>query len=147
MSLKEQLNNDFKEAMRNRDQLRKNVITLIRSEIKQIEVDKRIELEEQDIIEIISRQLKQRKDALEEFNKGNREDLAKQAEEEAQILLSYLPEQLSEEEITKIIKETIAEIGANSIKEMGKVMAAIMPKVKGIADGKLVNQIVREQLQ
>lgn len=147
MSLKEQLNNDFKEAMRNRDQLRKNVITLIRSEIKQIEVDKRIELEEQDIIEIISRQLKQRKDALEEFNKGNREDLAKQAEEEAQILLSYLPEQLSEEEITKIIKETIAETGANSIKEMGKVMAAIMPKVKGIADGKLVNQIVREQLQ
>ena len=147
MSLKEKLNNDFKEAMRNRDQLRKNVITLIRSEIKQIEVDKRIELEEQDIIEIISRQLKQRKDALEEFNKGNREDLAKQAEEEAQILLSYLPEQLSEEEITKIIKETIAEIGANSIKEMGKVMAAIMPKVKGIADGKLVNQIVREQLQ
>jgi len=147
MSLKEKLNNDFKEAMRNRDQLRKNVITLIRSEIKQIEVDKRIELEEQDIIEIISRQLKQRKDALEEFNKGNREDLAQQAEEEAQILLSYLPEQLSEEEITKIIKETIAEIGANSIKEMGKVMAAIMPKVKGIADGKLVNQIVREQLQ
>ena len=147
MSLKEKLNNDFKEAMRNRDQLRKNVITLIRSEIKQIEVDKRIELEEQDIIEIISRQLKQRKDALEEFNKGNREDLAKQAEEEAQILLSYLPEQLSEEEITKIIKETIAETGANSIKEMGKVMAAIMPKVKGIADGKLVNQIVREQLQ
>lgn len=147
MSLKEQLNNDFKEAMRNRDQLRKNVITLIRSEIKQIEVDKRIELEEQDIIEIISRQLKQRKDALEEFNKGNREDLAQQAEEEAQILLSYLPEQLSEEEITKIIKETIAETGANSIKEMGKVMAAIMPKVKGIADGKLVNQIVREQLQ
>lgn len=147
MSLKEQLTNDFKEAMKNREQLRKNVITLIRSEIKQIEVDKRMELEDQDVIEIISRQLKQRKDALEEFRKGNREDLAQQAEEEANILLQYLPEQLSEEEVTNIIKETIVEIGANSIKDMGKVMASVMPKVKGVADGKLVNQIVKQQLQ
>ncbi|NLM04432.1 MAG: GatB/YqeY domain-containing protein [Clostridiales bacterium] len=147
MSLKEQLNNDFKQAMKNRDQLRKNVITLIRSEIKQIEVDKRIELDDQGIVEILSRQLKQRRDSIEEFKKGNRQDLADQAEEEAKILLEYLPEQLSEEEITSIVKETIDEIGAQSMKDMGKVMANIMPKLKGKADGKLVNEIVKKQLQ
>ena len=147
MSLKEQLNNDFKQAMKNRDQLRKNVITLIRSEIKQIEVDKRIELDDQGIVEIWSRQLKQRRDSIEEFKKGNRQDLADQAEEEAKILLEYLPEQLSEEEITSIVKETIDEIGAQSMKDMGKVMANIMPKLKGKADGKLVNEIVKKQLQ
>ena len=147
MSLKEQLNNDFKQAMKNRDQLRKNVITLIRSEIKQIEVDKRIELDDQGIVEILSRQLKQRRDSIEEFKKGNRQDLADQAEKEAKILLEYLPEQLSEEEITSIVKETIDEIGAQSMKDMGKVMANIMPKLKGKADGKLVNEIVKKQLQ
>ncbi|SNT14912.1 hypothetical protein SAMN05446037_10452 [Anaerovirgula multivorans] len=146
MSLKERLAADLKEAMKNKDQLRKNVITLIRSDIKQIEVDKRVELEEQDIIEIISRQLKQRKDALEEFHKGGRQDLVEQTEQEVHYLLQYLPEQLSEEEITNIVKETISELGANSIKEMGKVMAAVIPKVKGRADGKIVNQAVKQQL-
>lgn len=147
MSLKERLAADLKEAMKNKDQLRKNVITLIRSDIKQIEVDKRVELEEQDIIEIISRQLKQRKDALDEFHKGGRQDLVEQTEQEVHYLLQYLPEQLSEEEITNIVKETISELGANSIKEMGKVMAAVIPKVKGRADGKMVNQAVKQQLQ
>lgn len=147
MSLKERLANDLKEAMKSKDQLRKNVITLIRSDIKQIEVDKRVELEEQDIIDVISRQLKQRKDALDEFHKGGRQDLVEQTEQEVQYLLQYLPEQMSEEEITNIVKETISELGANSIKEMGKVMAAVIPKVKGRADGKIVNQVVKQQLQ
>ncbi|AKL95797.1 hypothetical protein CACET_c23510 [Clostridium aceticum] len=147
MSLKERLTNDLKEAMKNKDQLRKNVVTLIRSEIKQVEVDKRVELEEQDVIEIISRQLKQRKDAVEEFEKGGRQDLVEQTQGEISVLLQYLPQQLSEEEVTKIVKETISEIGANSVKEMGKVMAAVLPKVKGKADGKTVNQIVKQQLQ
>ncbi|AOY77561.1 GatB/YqeY domain-containing protein [Clostridium formicaceticum] len=147
MSLKERLTNDLKEAMKTKDQLRKNVITLIRSEIKQIEVDKRVELEEQDIIEIISRQLKQRKDAAEEFEKGGRQDLVEQTQGEIAVLLQYLPQQLSEEEVTSIVEETISEMGVNSMKEMGKVMAAVLPKVKGRADGKTVNQIVKQQLQ
>lgn len=147
MSLKERLSKDLKETMKNKDKLRKNVIILIQSDIKQLEVDKRVELEEQDIIEIISRQLKQRKDALEEFRKAERKDLIDQTEEEIHYLLQYLPEQLSEDEITNIVKETISEIGANSLKDMGKVMAAVIPKVKGKADGKIVNQVVKQQLQ
>ncbi|MCC5910336.1 MAG: GatB/YqeY domain-containing protein [Clostridiaceae bacterium] len=147
MSLKERLTNDLKEAMKSKNKLHKNVVTLIRSDIKQAEVDKRVELTDEDIIEIISRQLKQRKDALEEFRKSGRDDLVKEAEEEVEALLNYLPKQLSEEEVTDIVKETITEIGANSVKDMGKVMAAVMPKVKGKADGKIVNQVVKQLLQ
>ncbi len=147
MLLKEKLMNDLKEAMRSKDKLRKDVITLIRSDIKQIEVDKRVELREEEIIEIISRQFKQRKDALEEFKKADRGDLVEQTEKEIHYLLQYLPEQLSTEEITRIVKETICEIGAQSLKDMGKVMAATISKVKGRADGKIVNKIVKEQLQ
>ncbi|SET41503.1 hypothetical protein SAMN05660297_02333 [Natronincola peptidivorans] len=147
MSLKERLTNDLKEAMKNKQQLRKNVITLIRSDIKQTEVDKRVELQDQDIIEIVSRQLKQRKDAVDEFQKGGRDDLVQETQEEISILLEYLPEQMSEEEVANVVKETISEIGANSMKDMGKVMAAVIPKVKGKADGKIVNQIVKQQLQ
>ena len=147
MLLKERLIKDLKEAMKSRNQVWKNVITLIRSDINQIEIDKRIKLQEKDIIDIISRQMKQIKDALEEFEKAEREDLIKQTKEEIQYLLEYLPEQLSKEELSHIVRETIAEIGANSMKDMGKVMAATLPKIKGRADGKTVNQIVRQQLQ
>ncbi|MBM7614654.1 GatB/YqeY domain-containing protein [Alkaliphilus hydrothermalis] len=147
MSLKDQLTNDLKEAMKSKDQLRKNVITMVRADIKQVEVDKRVELVNEDIIDIIAKQVKQRRDSLEEFTKGGREDLAEQAQQEVNILLTYLPKQMSEEEIVKLVSETIQEVGANSMKDMGKVMAAIVPKTKGKADGKLVNEIVKKYLQ
>ena len=147
MSLKEKLAEDLKQAMKDKDQLRKNVITMIRADIKQIEVDKRVELSDTDVIDIISKQTKQRRDALGEFNKGGRSDLMEQTQQEINVLLTYLPEQLSEEEIVKIVGEAITEIGASSVKEMGKVMAAVQPKVKGRADGKLVNEIVKRHLQ
>lgn len=147
MSLKQRLTDELKSAMKNKDKLRKNVITMIRSDIKQIEVDKRVDLTDDGIIDIISKQAKQRKDSIDEFKKGSREDLAKQAEQELQILKEYLPEQLSEEEIEVIVKEVVSDIGATSMKEMGKIMAAVMPKLKGRADGKIVNQIVRNILQ
>lgn len=147
MSLKEKLAEDLKQAMKNKNQLLKNVITMIRADIKQAEVDKRIELNDNDIIDVISKQAKQRRDALDEFEKGGRNDLMEETQEEINILLTYLPEQLSEEEIVKIVGETITEIGASSIKEMGKVMAAVLPKVKGRADGKLVNEVVKRHLQ
>jgi len=147
MSLKEKLAEDLKQAMKDKDQLRKNVITMIRADIKQTEVDKRIELNDSDIIDVISKQAKQRRDALEEFSKGGRNDLMDETQQEIDVLLTYLPEQLSEEEIVKIVGETISEIGASSIKDMGKVMAAVLPKVKGKADGKLVNEAVKKHLQ
>ncbi len=147
MSLKQRLTDEIKIAMKTKDQLRKNVITMIRADIKQIEVDKRVELSDEDVIEIISKQAKQRKDSIEEFRKGCRDDLAQQAEDELKVLMEYLPEQLSEEEIEAVIKEVITDTGATSMKDMGKIMAAAMPKLKGRADGKIVNQIVRNILQ
>ena len=147
MSLKQRLADELKEAMKNKDQLRKNVITMIRADIKQIEVDKRVELTDDDIIEIVAKQAKQRRDSIEEFEKGGREDLIDQAKQEVNVLMEYLPEQLSEEEIETILREVIAEIGAASMKDMGKIMAAAMPKLKGRADGKVVNQTVRKILQ
>lgn len=147
MSLKEQLTNDLKEAMKEKDQLKKNVVTMVRADIKQLEVDKRIDLDDEGIIEIIAKQVKQRRDALEEFGKGGRQDLVEQAQQEIELLKKYLPEQMSEEEIVKLVKDTILEIGAQSMKDMGKVMAALMPKTRGRADGKLVNEIVKKNLQ
>ncbi len=147
MSLKERLADELKNAMKNKDQLRKNVITMIRADIKQIEVDKRVELTDEEVIEIISKQAKQRRDSIEEFKKGGREDLVEQAAQEVDVLMEYLPEQLSEEEIETIIKEVIANTGATSMKDMGKIMAAAMPKLKGRTDGRVVNQIVRKILQ
>ncbi len=139
--------NDLKEAMKEKDQLKKNVVTMVRADIKQLEVDKRIDLDDEAIIEIIAKQVKQRRDALEEFGKGGRQDLVEQAQQEIELLKKYLPEQMSEEEIVKLVKDTILEIGAQSMKDMGKVMAALMPKTRGRADGKLVNEIVKKNLQ
>lgn len=147
MSLKSRLQDDLKLAMKNKDTVKKSVVTLIRSAIKQYEVDNRVELEEDGVIDIIAKQLKQRRDSLVEFQKAGREDLIQQTEAEIEVLKEYLPQQLSEEEIEVIVKETIAEVGASLSKDMGKVMSAIRPKVKGRADGKLVNELVKKNLQ
>ena len=132
--------------MRNKDTVRKSVVTLIRASIKQYEVDNRVELGDDEIIDIISKQLKQRNDALEEFAKAN-QDLVKETESEIEVLKEYLPQQLSEEELNEIVKSTISEVGATSMKDMGQIMAAIKPKTKGRADGKLINKLVKANLQ
>jgi len=137
---------DFKESMRQKDSLRKSVITMIRAAIKQAEIDNKKELNDQEIQEIISKQVKQRKEAMEDFIKGNREDLVEQTKAEIEILTGYLPRQLTEEEIFQVVKQVIDETGASSIKDMGKVMPAVMEKVKGQADGKTVNSIVKQLL-
>ena len=147
MSLKERLMNDLKEAMKDKNQLRKSVITMIRAAVKQIEVDKRTELDDEAICDIMTKQVKQKRDAIEEFARGGREDLVNEAKGEIDILMEYLPQQLTAEEISDIVSQTVDEVGANSAKDMGKVMSALMPKVKGRADGKLVNQIVKQFLQ
>lgn len=105
-----------------------------------------VTLEDDKVIEILAKEVKQRKEAMLEFEKGNRQDLVDQNKSEIEILLGYLPQQLSEEEILQIVKETATEVGANNMKDMGKLMSAVRPKVVGKADGKLVSQIVKEYL-
>ncbi|MGE5632473.1 MAG: GatB/YqeY domain-containing protein [Caulobacteraceae bacterium] len=147
MSLKEVLQSDLKSAMKEKDTIRKNVITMVRAGILQIEKDKKIELDDEGVIEVIAKGVKQRKDSIPEFEKGNRPDLVENIEKEISILMSYLPQQLSEDELDQIVSDTIFEIGAQSMQDLGKVMSALMPKVKGRADGKLVNSLVRKHLE
>lgn len=147
MPLKETLAEDLKESMKSKDKVKKNVVTMVRAAIKQREVDERIELSDAEIIDIIAKQVKQRKDSVEEFQKGNRLDLVDLTNEEIKILLNYLPPQLSEDELEQIVKDAIEETNAQTKKDLGKLMAVVMPKVKGKADGKQVNQIVARYLQ
>lgn len=147
MSLKEQLFADLKTAMKEKDTVRKDTVQLIRSGILQIEKDKKIELDEDGVLGVIAKQLKSRRDSLPEYEKSGRQDLIDKLNREIEILLGYLPEQLSEEEIQKIVEEAVAESGAASVKEMGKVMAIVTPKVKGRADNKVVGNLVRKMLQ
>lgn len=147
MPLKDILTEDLKESMKSKNKVKKDVVTMVRAAIKQREVDERIELSDADIIDIIAKQVKQKRDSIEEFQKGNRQDLVDLTNEEIKILLNYLPPQLSEEELEAIVKETIEETQAQTKKDLGRLMAVLMPKVKGKADGKQVNQIVAKYLQ
>jgi uncharacterized protein YqeY len=147
MSLSERLNNDMKQAMKNQDKFKLSVIRMVRSAIKNVEIDQRRELNDNEVLDILNRELKQRKDSLQEFEKAGRDDLAANLKTEISIIAEYLPEQLTEEEIKTIVQMTIDEVGASSKADMGKVMGALMPKVKGRADGKLVNQTVQQLLQ
>lgn len=146
MTLKDRLTDDLKEAMKNKEQVRKSVVTLIRAGIKQCEVDNRQELTDEDIISLISKQLKQRKDALSDFEKANRIDLIEQTNQEIAILENYLPEQLDDVELKEIITKVVEEVGATSMKDMGKVMAKTISLVQGRADGKRINAMVKQIL-
>ena len=146
MSLKERLMADLKTAMKEKDKLRKDVITMVRASVKQKEVDERVELEDADIENIISKQLKEKKASIEEFKKGNRDDIVEKTNDEIEILLEYLPEQLSDEELKEIIKKVIDENNITSMKDIGLLMKNVMPLVKGKADGKQVNVIAKELL-
>lgn len=146
MSLEKQLMADLKESMKTKDKVRKNTITMVRAAIKQREVDERIELSDQDILDIMSKQLKEKKMAIEDFRKGERQDLVDLTDEEIEILLKYLPKQLTEEEVEEIVRETIKEVDAKSMKDIGTIMKAVMPKVKGKTDGKVVNKLARKIL-
>lgn len=149
MTLKEQLTEDMKQAMKAKEagKLRLSVIRMVRAAVKNVEIDGKKELGEEEVQAIIAKEVKMRKDSMEEFKKGNRQDLVEQLEREIEVLLPYLPQQLTEEEIRALVAQAVAESGASSAKEMGKVMAILMPKVKGRADGKTVNTLVRAALQ
>lgn len=147
MSLKKELMEDLKFSMKNKDSIRKNTITMVRAAIKQKEVDERVELKDEEILEIISKQFKEKKNTIDDFKKGERQDLVELTEKEMEILLEYLPKQLTEEEIKKIVKETIEEVEAKSMKDIGIIMKSVMPKVKGRADGSDVNRMARKILE
>ncbi|WP_073087902.1 GatB/YqeY domain-containing protein [Selenomonas ruminantium] len=147
MSLKEQLTADMKEAMKNKEKERLAVIRMVRGAIRQQEIDGQKELGEEDVIAVISKEVKMRRDSIEEFQKGGREDLVAKTQAEIDVLMPYLPAQLSEDEVRELVKAAVEQTGAASPKDMGKVMGVLMPKVKGRADGKMVNNIVKSFLQ
>jgi uncharacterized protein YqeY len=138
---------DMKTSMRNKDTIRKNTITMVRAAVKQIEVDERRILSDEEILDIISKQLKEKRIVIEEFKKGAREDLVQLTNAEIDILLEYLPKQLSYEEVKAIVVETISEVKATSMKDIGLIMKTVMPKVKGRTDGNIVNKAIKEVLK
>ena len=146
MSIKEQLANDMKEAMKAKEKERLAVIRMVRGAIRQQEIDGKTELDDEAVIAVISKEVKMRKDSIVDLQKGGRDDLVAQNEAEIAFLMPYLPKQLTEDEVRELVKEAVEKTGASSPKDMGKVMGALMPKVKGRADGKMVNQLVKEAL-
>lgn len=146
--LKQKFQEELKQSMLAKDEFKTSVLRLLISSINYFEIQKGIgyEAADEDVISIIQREIKQRNDSIEQYNKGNRRDLAEKEEKELQFLQTYLPEQMSEKEIRKLVDEAISQTGAKATNEMGKVMAALMPKVKGKADGSLVSKIVIEKL-
>ncbi len=143
MALKQQIQKDLIEAMKAKDEIKLSALRMLKAAMLKFEVDKGInEMGDTEILTIIGKELKQRRDAADQFRNGNRMELAEKEEKEAVVLQAYMPPQLSEEEVVKLAKEAIAETSAVGRKDMGKVMAALMPKVKGMADGTLVNKVV-----
>jgi len=153
-TLKEKLVGDLKKAMLTKDNLTVSTIRLTLAGIKNREIEERgagrlkagENLDDAQVMKVISSLVKQREESIEMFKKGGRDELVKKEQAELEILLRYLPPQLSEAEIEKIANDTIKEVGASGIKDLGKVMKAIMPKLAGLADGKIVNEIVRRKL-
>lgn len=144
--LKEKLLQDFKEAMKEKNELKKNTIMMVRAAILQIEKDTQKELNDDAILEIFAKEIKKRKDSLEDIEKSGRDDLIKQVNDEMAIIKAYLPQELSLEELQQIIDEVIIETGATSMKDMGKVMQAAKAKTAGRADNKVINEMVKKKL-
>ncbi|NMC56561.1 MAG: GatB/YqeY domain-containing protein [Eubacteriaceae bacterium] len=146
MDLKQRLINDFKDAMKNKDVIAKQTVTMVRAAILFYEKNNKTELDDAGIIDVIASELKKRRESLIEFQKANRDDLVSQTEEEIKVLMKYLPAQLSDEEIESHVIDAIKTANAQSVKDMGKVMAILMPALKGKADGGKINQLVKKHL-
>ncbi|HIU47851.1 MAG TPA: GatB/YqeY domain-containing protein [Candidatus Avimonoglobus intestinipullorum] len=146
MSLKEQLADDLKAAMKEKNAVRKNTVQMVRAAVLQVEKDKKVTLDDEGVLEVIAKQLKQRRDSLPDYEKSGRDDLIAELKAEMDVLMGYLPAQLSREELERIVAEAVANTGAATMKDIGKVMAAVMPQTKGRADGKLINEIAKNML-
>ncbi|RJQ31240.1 GatB/YqeY domain-containing protein [Candidatus Parcubacteria bacterium] len=162
MTLKEKIKGEFKEAFKAKEEVKLSVLKMVNAEIGNAEINKRAKLmkagetvdvdskavlNDEEVIEVISREAKKRKDSADAFEKAGRPELAEREKAELAILMSYMPEQLSEEKVRELVKTAVEQSGAKGEKEIGKVMAVLMPQVKGKADGALVNKIVREFLK
>ncbi|WP_059102665.1 GatB/YqeY domain-containing protein [Shouchella shacheensis] len=146
MTLLDRLNQDMKTAMKQKEKEKLSVIRMVKSSLQTEQINLGRELTDDESLTVLNREVKQRKESLHEFEQANREDLASKQRSELTLLEEYMPKQLSEEEIEAVVVETIAEVNATSKADIGKVMSAMMPKVKGKADGGLVNQLVRKHL-
>jgi len=146
MSLKEQLKSDLKDAMRTKDILKRDTIRAINTMIKQIEVDQRVELNDEDVIKLIQRGIKQREEAISQFKEASRDDLVKNEQDQIGIFELYLPKQLTDDELQTIIQAIITEVGATTMKDMGKIMNPAKEKIGGSAEGKRINEMVKKLL-
>ncbi|AJC73587.1 aspartyl-tRNA amidotransferase subunit B [Pseudothermotoga hypogea DSM 11164 = NBRC 106472] len=146
MDLKSRLNQDLKEALKAKDEVKLRTVRMLLTAIKNFEVEKMTLATDEDILQIMSKEIKKRQEAIEMYEKGGRQDLAQAERQEIEVIQSYMPKQLSEEEIKEIAKKVISELNLKGPKDVGVAMKAIMPQVKGRADGKLVNKIVSELL-
>ena len=147
MTMKTRLDDDLKQAMRDRNAPRRDVIRLLRSAIRNEEIRVQKDLDDSAVIQVLSRQAQQRRDSIEAFAQGNREDLADKERAELEIIMEYMPQQLSADEIAELVAQTISEVGASGPGDMGKVMSAIMPQVRGRAEGREVSAAVMARLR
>lgn len=147
MTLLDRFSEDLKESLKSRNSLKSSVIRLLKSSIKYREIEKKVPLSDDEIIEVIMSGIKQRRESVEQFSKGGRTDLVQKESNEIEIMQAYLPQPLTEEELVDEVKSVIKEVGATSAKDMGKVMKALMPRVKGRAEGTKVSSIVKELME
>ena len=146
MGLKEQLNEEMKQAMRAKDKNRLSAIRMVRGAVRDKEINSKAELDDDGVLEVIASQIKKRKDALEQLRQSNRDALVEAEIEQIDILQKFLPAQLSEEEIEAVVTDAIEELGATSMRDMGKVMGKLVPQLRGKADNSVISQIVRQKL-
>ena len=146
MSLKEKLNEDLKQAMRDKEVVKRDSIRAINTMIKQIEVDERRVLDDAEVIKLVQRGIKQREEAISQYRAAGRDDLVQKEQEQVDVFMLYLPKQLRDVELENGMKEIISEVGATSLKDMGKVMGAASKKFAGVADGKRINEMVKKLL-
>ena len=148
MGLKEQIPEDLKNALRNKNALELSVLRMLQAALKNKEIDNnKEELKDEDVVTVVGAEIKKRRDAVKEYEKVNRPDAADQEKAEIDILMKYMPQQMNEDEIRDVVKSAVEETQAEGMKDIGKVMKVLMPKVKGKADGSIVNKIVRELLE
>ena len=146
MGLKEQLNEEMKQAMKAKDKNRLSAIRMVRGAVRDKEINSQVELADDGVLEVIANQIKKRKDALEQLSKSNRDDLVDAEMEQINTLQAFLPAQLSQDEIEAVVTDAIEELGATSMRDMGKVMGKLVPQLRGKADNSVVSQIVRQKL-
>ena len=147
MNLRKLIPEDMKKALREKNKTELNVLRMLQSSIRNREIDAKGELEDNGVIEVINSEIKKRRDTIEEYKKVNREDAAEEEQKEIDILMRYMPEQLGEDEIREVIRSSIKKVNAAGPQDLGSVMKDVMPELKGKADGKLINRIVREELE